>query len=62
MHPSLGRWTDTVACNRAALATVGRQLALIYDPDIPAPLPERFARLLNQLGQAGPESAHAAEH
>jgi hypothetical protein len=62
MLPSFRGWIDSVACNRAALATVGRKLASIYDADICAPLPERFARLLNQLGQAGPESSANAEY
>lgn len=62
MLPGFRGWTDSVACNRMALATVGRELASLYDADISPPLPERVARLLNQLGQAGPESSANAEY
>jgi hypothetical protein len=62
MHRNYQGLTDNVDCNRAALATVGRELASIYDADISGPLPERFARLLNQLGQAGPDSGPDAEY
>ena len=50
MHAKIQGLRDGVDYNRETLATVSRQLRLIYDADISRPLPGHFARLLNELG------------
>jgi hypothetical protein len=57
MHSKFQGLRDDIDCNREALAAVGRQLRSIYDADISRPLPGRFARLLNELGQTRDGSA-----
>jgi hypothetical protein len=55
MHAKFQRSTESVDCKREALVAVGRKLSSIYDPEISRPLPDRFARLLGQIGQSGPQ-------
>ena len=57
MHSKLQGLRDDIDCNREARAAVGRQLRSTYDADISRPLPSRFARLLNELGQTRDGSA-----
>jgi hypothetical protein len=49
------RLTERLDCNREAFVEIDRQLSSIYDADSSRPLSDRFARLLNQIGQAGPQ-------